>query len=590
MPGPGAAGPGDGPAAASGTAAAPVAEPGSAPGGPGATAGAGTDPPAAEGGQAGGQAAALDQLVQDLLAQLQPGWSEASLDSWLYDRYLGGLAELRGLTANGLVRYIDWLIGRLKAAGYRPQSLTRYRSRWKAIAKEKAAERLAAKRAETADLGAAGQLPGRFVVRPRTLPAAHDLAYIDPLRGERRPDAPPLADFETEGILDTETQTFLTNFNLIIDEEVDLQDEFDPRKLFRGRLRIYGRDVPLEIQAKDYADNNRLRAAIIEAAGVQAVVHGKMDLVRVAISTLNWDPGRHQPVRRTVTTDFGWAAAGDVFLVPGGRITASGFVPVDGQTPRRVDLSGEELARHLDLGPPLTGEELRRVKRHIVDDLLQLHQPRVTYSLLAAVAVAILGRFAPDADPFAVWLVGLTGAGKSFLGRLFLNFFGAFPVASGRFASWSATANYVQRQGYFFKDSLYLVDDYKPDVVPHHQIVRVLQNYADRTGRGRLKADATTNTTRPVRGLLVSTGEDVPEHTPSAVARSVVVPVPQQAKDLERGARCVAESGRYRGVTADFVRHLLALGRTREFAASVNANRRHYYEDIAGQQNDSIIS
>jgi hypothetical protein len=229
-------------------------------------------------------------------------------------------------------------------------------------------------------------------------------------------------------------------------------------------------------------------------------------------------------------------------------------------------------------------------KRHIVEDLLRLHQPCVTYSLLAAVAAALLARFAPGADPFTLWLTGLTGAGKSFLAKLFMNFFGDFPVASGRFAAWSATANYLQRQGYFFRDCLYLVDDYKPEVVLHYQVVRVLQNYADRTGRGRLKVDATTNTTRPVRGLMVSTGEDVPEHTASAVARSIVIDVPQQAKDLERGARCVDASPGYRAVTADFIQHLLAQGRTQSFAASVSALRQRYYQDIAGQQNDSRIA
>src|SRR5205085_2825568 len=100
----------------------------------------------------------------------------------------------------------------------------------------------------------------------------------------------------------------------------------------------------------------------------------------------------------------------------------------------------------------------------------------------------------------------------------------------GRFVTWSATPNYIQRQGYFFKDALYLVDDFKPEVIPPYQVVRILQTYADNTARGRLKADATTNVSRPIRGLLVCTGEDVPEHNASAVARSIVVAVPQAKK------------------------------------------------------------
>jgi hypothetical protein len=480
-----------------------------------------------------------------------------------------------------LVRYLDWLIVRLRAGGYRPRRRNQYLAIRRAVAKERYAERAASRKAEAADMEASGQLRGRFAVRPRALPAAHDGSFYDPLRGTRRPDAPPLVDCQTEGVYDIMKIELLTNFNVVLEEDVEVQDEWERRRVFRGKIRLFGREVPFELGARDFADDRKLRAAIQEAAGVQAVIHCKMERLREAISTLNWDPGRHQPVRRSITTDFGWTAAGDAFLVPGGRITARGFEPVTRQTELRVDLSGEERARHLDLGPPCGEEELRRVKRHLVEDLLQLHQPRVTYSLLAAVAAAVLARFAPDADPFALWLVGPTGAGKSFVAKLFASFFGDFPVASGRFVTWGGTANYAQRVGYFFKDALYLVDDYKPEVVAHAQVVRLLQNYGDRSGRGRLKVDATTNTTRPIRGLLLSTGEDVPEHSASAVARSIILQVPQQPKDLERGARCVDQAPMYRRVTADFVRYLLAAGRTREFAASVNANRRHYYEDIA---------
>src|SRR5262249_11241693 len=161
---------------------------------------------------------------------------------------------------------------------------------------------------------------------------------------------------------------------------------------------------------------------------------------------------------------------------------------------------------------------------------------------LGGVGAALLHRFAGDANRFALWMTGLTGSGKSFLAQLFMNFFGRFRPSSGSFVTWSSTGNYVQRQGFFFKDPRYLGDGYKPDVVYHGQVVRILQTYADSTGRGRLKSDATTNTTRPIRGLLLSTGEDIPEHSASALARSLVIEVPQGEKDVARGQRCLEGS------------------------------------------------
>src|SRR5262249_20146367 len=161
------------------------------------------------------------------------------------------------------------------------------------------------------------------------------------------------------------------------------------------------------------------------------------------------------------------------------------------------------------------------------------HEHKVTYALLGSVGAALLYRFAGDVGRFALWLTGLTGTGKSFSSKLFQNFFGNYPLTAGRFVTWGSTANSVQRKGYYFKDALYLVDDYKPEVIKPYDVVRIMQNYADGTGRGRLKSDTSTNSTRPIRGLLVSTGEDIPEHSASAVARSIIVAVPQIAKDLK---------------------------------------------------------
>jgi hypothetical protein len=137
---------------------------------------------------------------------------------------------------------------------------------------------------------------------------------------------------------------------------------------------------------------------------------------------------------------------------------------------------------------------------------------------------------------------------------------------------------------------LYLIDDYKPEVVQHYNIVRILQTYADGTSRGRLKSDATTNVSRPIRGLLLCTGEDVPEHSASAMARSLIIKVPQREKDLVRGNRCVAECRNYGGVMADFIRWLIAHDRAKVFAARVTASQQRFYSDVAGQQNDSRIA
>jgi len=540
------------------------------------------------GGEQRNLADPFDAVVRSRLKELTNGLSQEELDSWVTTRFLDFLSEDTSVAA--LTLYLGWLVERVKAQGYKPQTAKQYDKIWRQIAKAKVTNKQAQKKAEAVEQLAAGLRPGRFIVKAQTLPGATSPDFTDPATGQRRSDAPPLQAFQTEGIFDSEGGEFLTNFTLVIDEETTIHDDQEQRKVFGGKLTIFGKAHPFEIAAGDYADNNKLKAAIMQAAGVSAVINGRMDMVRTAISTLNWQPGKQEPVCRAVTTDFGWNQEGTAYRVPSGRITADGFIPADQQGDMQVELGSEELAKYLDLRPLKDDKELQRVRKHIVHDLLEIHGSRVTHSLLASVAVAVLGHFASDAPPFVLWLQGLTGGGKSFAAKLFMNFFGKFPLTSGHFAGWASTANYLQRQGYFFKDSLYLVDDYKPEVVPHYQVVRLLQNYADGTGRGRLKSDATTNTSRPVRGLLVSTGEDVPEQTASALARMIIIKVPQQEKDLKRGHRCQEQCCEYSGVTADFIQHVLANNRGPAFAKLVKRFRELYYKGIAGQQNDSRIA
>jgi hypothetical protein len=506
---------------------------------------------------------------------VEASWTAADLDRWVYDEYLGPLADVEGLTESALVRYVDWLINRLKEAGHKPRRRPHYKSVWKDIARARAESLHRRLQAGAHDPGAArAPQPHREARRRAGPPSAGG-----------QPDGP-----DTEGIFDGLNGVFLTNFTLDVEEETEAHDGHDGlHTMFSCRLVVHHRESRFKIDAREFADDGKLRAAVQQAGGSRAVLYGKPAALREAVSTLSWT-GDKRPGRRVLTTDFGWAPDGAAYRFPGGAVTADGFAADgDGGGPR-VDLSGEELARHLGLLPPPTACELLQLKRHVVEDLLQLNDRRAAFALLGAAAAALLMRFAPDADPFGLWLVGPTGAGKSFLARLFMNLFGNFPVASGRFAAWNSTANFLQRQGYYFKDALYLVDDYKPEVMHPQQAVRVLQNYADRTGRGRLRADATTNATRPVRGLLVSTGEDLPEHTASVLARCVVVPVPQRPKDVERGERCGAECGRYRGLTADLLRRVLADRRHEGFADRVRGHRRRYHRDVAGQPNDSRVA
>ena len=387
------------------------------------------------------------------------------------------------------------------------------------------------------------------------------------------------------GIRDVVNDRVLTNFVLILEEDIAVQDDMQSWREFSGTLTSASGKSPFRIKAGDYADNAKLKAALFSAGGCGLIIYCNMDELRRAISTISGNVSG-----RKLTTNFGWTADKKAYLSPDVIIRQDGIEVLDDKADLRVDLGAEVPACYLGL-KKLEEDELLGVKQHIVTDLLGLNDPLVTHTLLGAVASAVLYPFAQGAGRFALWLVGLTGSGKSFTAKLFANFFGYFPLESASFTTWSATGNFIQRQGYFFKDATYLVDDYKPELVKYPQeVVRVLQAYADNTARGRLRSDATANVMRPIRGLLVCTGEDIPEHHASAVARSVIVKLPQQAKNLVAGSRCKAEYQNYSGVMADFIRWLLNEGRRDGFTQRFNQLQERYYNDVAGQQNDIRVA
>lgn len=74
------------------------------------------------------------------------------------------------------------------------------------------------------------------------------------------------------------------------------------------------------------------------------------------------------------------------------------------------------------------------------------------------------------------------------------------------------------------------------------------------------------------------------------MAHTVVVKVCSGAKDTERGRRCLERRHLYSGLTADFIRHLIAEGRTRQFDARVKHYQKAYYAGIEARQNALRIS
>lgn len=178
--------------------------------------------------------------------------------------------------------------------------------------------------------------------------------------------------------------------------------------------------------------------------------------------------------------------------------------------------------------------------------------------ILAAVFRSVLG----PAD-FSVHLTGRTGTGKSELAALAQQHFGPEMDSRHLPASWSSTGNALEGVAFAAKDAILVVDDFAPtgatwDIQRYHREAdRLLRAQGNNSGRQRMRADATLKAAKPPRGLILSTGEDVPRGS-SLRARLLVLELSPTDLAWAHLSDCQkdAAGGHYARTVASFVQWL----------------------------------
>jgi hypothetical protein len=261
--------------------------------------------------------------------------------------------------------------------------------------------------------------------------------------------------------------------------------------------------------------SGRLKRKILEAAGPGAILYGSLKDLRIATQELS---GVSIP-ETSVTTSIGFTEDG-CYLSRNMLITPNGIIA---HPAMEVDLSEGGFSQRIGLLHP-DASILSRLGKHLLEDFLNLKGREVMYPLMGHIALA----------PFTSVTKDLFGKGKAALHLRFIGwpailpgilakyFYGDF---DDRFVSWSSTGNGIDSEGWFFRDSLYFVDDYKARVAELHAVTRILQNHADGHGRARLRSNARISEPRYIRGLLLSTGEDFVSDVESITGRTILLRV-----------------------------------------------------------------
>ncbi len=352
----------------------------------------------------------------------------------------------------------------------------------------------------------------------------------------------------------------LTNFRARIVAQIVEDDGAEQHRLFEIEGALGHRTPRFRLPAAVFGPMNwpaeHLGANAVTYAGM-----GLRDHARVAIQLLSGEVPE-----RTVYTHLGWREIDEtwVYLHGGGAIGPDGTVQEGVET--RLDGA---LARYVLPDPP-TGAALQAAVRASLR-LLELGPDRLTVALLAATYRAVLGP-----TDFSLHLAGPTGVFKSELAALVVQHFGAAMDSRNLPGSWTSTGNSLEALAFAAKDAVFVVDDFAPsgssgDVLRlHRDADRLLRAQGNSSGRQRMRADTTLRPPKPPRGLILSTGEDVPRGQ-SLRARILVLEVEPGDVDTTKLSACQADAaaGLKAAAMAGFIRSIA--GRQGEIRAGMRA-------------------
>lgn len=340
---------------------------------------------------------------------------------------------------------------------------------------------------------------------------------------------------------DGSVPTQLANFTCQIVDEVELSDGTESTLQFSIKVDLHGSSRTVLVPSSEFAG----LAWVMRDLGARAIVSpgiSAKDHLRAAI--------QHQSEgvkRRVQHTHTGWAR------MEGKEIFLHGGLPAS--TGHSVALAGN-LAKFILPDPP-SSQDLARA--FVAWQRLLSLGPESTYVVMALLPFrAILG----DVD-FGVFLTGPSGAFKSELASLAQRFFGKELDSRSFIANWSSTENMLEELAHLAKDVLLVIDDFAPNGSKNHidrlhaKAERVLRAQGNLSGRGRMMKDGSLRTIRPPRGLIVSTGEDLPRGM-SLRARLVVLEITRGEIDPKQLSACQSDAaeGLYASLARDYIEWL----------------------------------
>ncbi|MBX2989123.1 MAG: hypothetical protein KF802_14630 [Bdellovibrionaceae bacterium] len=376
----------------------------------------------------------------------------------------------------------------------------------------------------------------------------------------------------------------IANGIIHVDKVEVVEDPLTKDTFLVGSVLIRNQHYPFRMRNAEYSANQSFGEKLNEATRTAFKFYdGELSTLRLFSKEAN------APVHAVISRNFGWD--GDRYLTPKLIISRD---RIEQNAEKVIAMPSTVIARFLGFEHEPDQQKYRLTLKNFIENFLALQDPSVTYFVLAHVFLSLVHSRFRDLPRPIIWLGGRTGDGKSFIAIMAQNLLGDFPESAdkSRKVSWTSSPKYISEQGVYFKDVIFLIDDYKrSNISPAEirQIVQMIANISDGTGRGTLTRSRESNEQAVIRGLVIATAEDNPPLDAAGFARITLVPFPARPRNVGAGKELRAIRKDLPTIPPQFIQWFLNQN-IEEFDEFNQRLRDHLQNKIVGSQNDLRIA
>lgn len=302
----------------------------------------------------------------------------------------------------------------------------------------------------------------------------------------------------------------IAEFGVRVRERLDVHGIGGVERRYMLELRSRGRvEAELTVGADELSDASLLKREVITVAPHLPIHANEAEHLRAAMQSAI---GHRESIEGALKSSVASNVTGWVRFPDG----SASYVFANASVGRAVKFVGE-VEEHL---PRLRCDEDDDCSVEDIHELL-CGPPHVSEMLsaiapLATIAPILARHVSPTSRGFMIGVDGTTGQGKTVYGNAICR-----PLGIEHVVEWTSTPNDIERRNSVVGDAPLVTDDYKPSTVRVRTAIRIFQNHADGTKRGRMTGDMTAGKTFPPRAIMISTGEDLPVGEPSALGRGI---------------------------------------------------------------------